>query len=159
MSGVLVLLTLLGHPSFTVREAAHAELARLAPLIWPLLAACEDAADPEIAAHCRSLVGQQWPKLSITERQAIVSTLRPAGWEKLPWLSSLQHWNSGYLDRASSAGFPNGAPDWPAFREATRLWLLDMAEAGYTPRQLQPLLETMADGEREWCRKNGKTPP
>jgi hypothetical protein len=154
-----VLLTLLGHPSFTVREAAHAELARLAPLIWPLLAAREDAADAEVAAHCRTLVDEQWPKLSITERQEIVGKLRPAGWEKLPWLSSLQQWNSYYLDRATTAGFVNGAPDWPAYREATRLWLLDMAEAGYTPRQLQPLLETMADGDREWCRKNCKTPP
>jgi hypothetical protein len=156
---LLLLLTLLGHPSFSVREGAHAQLARLAPLIWPTLAAAEEADDPEIAAHCRVLVDQQWTKLSVTERQSSVAQLRPAGWQKLPWLSSLPEWNRWYLDQAMSAGFSSSGPDWPAYREATRLWLLDMVEAGYTPRELQPLLETMADGDREWCRKHGQPPP
>jgi hypothetical protein len=154
-----MLLVLLGHPSFSVREAAHAQLARLAPLIWPMLAAWENADDPEIAAHCRALVDQHWRSLPLTEKQSIAAQLRPAGWQKLPWLSSLPEWNHYYLDRAMSGGFGAGGPDWPGYREATRLWLLDMVAAGYTPRELLPLLEAMANGDREWCRKNGKPMP
>jgi hypothetical protein len=158
---LLILIALLGHDRFPVRESAHAHLARLVArdLAVDHLLEAEDNPCLEIATRARHLLGPWF------ERHAdeLVQLYLPAGWSGFPWIDSLPAEWPGRFEivcelrgRAIAAGFKACAPEWPCYREATRLWLRDLVAAR---QPVAELLEVLCEGHRAYCRKHGYAVP
>jgi len=166
----LIFVTLAGSPRFSVRQAASTRLEVLADYAPSVILAGESSADPEIATRCRAVMNRWYAKHAVE----IVDRLEPAiGW---PWCDSLtlsctdQHgtlleldwdrhnWNlhdrQRFLTQAQQQGFPPGHP-WNAWREATRLWLIELVAQR---RDAAYFLRCLCEGHLQQCRHYGYGP-
>jgi hypothetical protein len=150
-----ILVALLGHDTFRVREAAHAGLARLAPLIWPQLSAIGNThPDPEVAQRCHALAATGWRALPLEQRLEAAASIRPKGWgQSLPWIDGINYCH--YSQAARLTGVPAGPPTWEDWRECTRLLVADLAAQGTQPLALLDVLERLSVEERCWWREQG----
>jgi hypothetical protein len=153
----LVLVALLGHPAYRIREASHCHLQRLGSLPIRLLASAGEChADPEIAARSKLLV-DCWLRKHADE---IVDGMRPRGWQRLPWLA-LPDFEGKLSYSGEAAGYVlgfGGAPEYENWSEATRLYLLGRI----TCREFDPwkFVRQIAERQRQWCRDtNAVIPP
>lgn len=144
----------LGSPSFAARQAASAALE--SPAAYPALPQLQIAArspDPEVAQRAGRLVERH---------RATLADAWIARQGKLPWLDSLPRDSADITDLVShyvelgrarvSADNNHGGPDWPAYREATRLWLWGRIVDGTDPEALAGVLAAMRERCVRWER-------
>ena len=138
----LLLIPALGNDDFRTRERVHTELARVAPIILPILEANERHPIPEVALRCESLVNEE------LKRRVEQHCLYPKGWNRLPNICHLPTTNR-YNDPFALIWFMSVAEQhgWDGILEcgATKellTWLY--WHDGYTPRALRALLDEMA---------------
>jgi hypothetical protein len=90
------------------------------------------------------------------------NNILPTDWSKLPWIDSLpaeyperQNIITTYLNKARGGGWNDpGAPEYAAYREATRMWVRDELEAGKSKRELIKLMDDhMVPFELKWCKQ------
>ena len=90
------------------------------------------------------------------------SNILPTDWTKLPWIDSLPAEYpdrfkiiNDYLTKARNGQWGDpGAPEYAAYRDATRMWLRDELEAGKSKRELIKLMdEQMIPYELKWCKQ------
>lgn len=142
---------LLGHPRWRVREsAAHALTAAFLAdeeRLLPLVRAAAADPDPEVADRAAGFL-------------ALYHRLLPTGYPVLPWLDSLPpHYEDrqGIISKYMSQvgwGCWAGAPDFPAYREATRLFVADLFAAGKTKAEVRRVLDGMVPGDRLQVARN-----
>jgi hypothetical protein len=152
----LVLVALTGHDSFRVREAASVSLERQGTLAAPALLLGWHAGCPETQARCWHLLRplcRHFP-------EAASEWVKPrGGW---PWIDGATDapvcWSEmgELLSRARQAGFTDAPPDWPCYREATRLLVLRRLRDGEV---VGPTLEWLRERERYWRAVNNYPPP
>ena len=166
----LIFVTLAGSPRFSVRQAASKNLELLAEFAPSVILAGESSADAEIAGRCRAVMNRWYQR----HADEIVECLEPAiGW---PWCDSLtmsctdqsgtllelewdrRPWNlhdrQRFLTQAQHQGFPPGHA-WNAWREATRLWLIELVAQR---RDATYFLRCLCEGHLQQCRHYGYNP-
>jgi hypothetical protein len=153
----LVLVALTGHDAFRVREAASLCLSRHVALAGAALVAGERQGCEETRQRCKFIV-DRWHAAHADE---LAEAYKPAwGW---PWIDYGRYvsWDahSAYLDLARAAGFTNSSPEWPAYREATRLLVRDRLAARLSVVDLVDTVNWLADRHRLWCGANGYPVP
>ena len=151
LPGPAAAVPLLGHPQWRVREAAaHAlKAAFLADeeRLLPLVRAAAGHEDAEVADRAAGVL-------------ALYYRVLPTGYPVLPWLDSLPPDYpdraavvSRYVGRAGWGCWP-AAPDFPAYREATRLYVRDLFAAGKTKAEVRGILDGMVPGDRLQVARN-----
>lgn len=116
----LILVALLGHPSCHVRSAAELSLERLAAPSWPYLVAGAQSADPERAMRSQRLLDALLWDCTLP----YIDALPDAMVDRYQVIGR-------YVQAAIAAGHARQTGgDWPAYREATRLWLADGGDPG-----------------------------
>lgn len=166
----MILLALLGHDRFPVREASSSWLSQRVDAALPALTLLERGPCPEAAYRAGVLV-TSWIQEHADE---LSRTLLPTGWTCHPWISSKppQHlWPVGvgswwhdvecqYLDRVPHA-VGSFEPDWLRYREATRLLVRDLIARRVPLAVIRAFLDTMAREDMHWWathRPHGKNP-
>lgn len=148
------LLSLLGHEDYATREKASEALARAGLAAEPVLLVGSRCPDAEVKARCRALLARLARERLDADLASLRAGLAGKGYDAWPWIDSLPPENrpwavSHYL--ACSTAPVRGAPDWPEYREATRLWVQDSLAAGEPKAVLEALLAEMVERERERC--------
>ena len=138
-----ILIALLGSPSFATREAATEALAAQYPAL-PHLQAAARSPDPEVAFRAGRLVERH---------RAVLADAWIARQGKLPWMDSMPRDSADITDLVShyvelarprvAVDNNHSGPDWPAYREATRLWLWARIVDGDSPEALVGVLAAM----------------
>lgn len=144
------LVTDLGHEDFYRREAATQALAALGPISYPLLDLALDGSDAEVVARSRRLLRNAWLQCSDP-------LVMPTSYSQLPCIDSLPEdyperpWViDSYLRIARGRIRATGNPEWPDYREATRIWVRDQVIAGNRPHTVRQTLDQMAVREQVW---------
>lgn len=137
----------LGADGHGQREAAEAALAQLLPLArsWLEAGARGGGDDAEVKARCRRLLG--WPKA----QAAFVGRWDARSW---PWSDMIRPGHplamgkagERALANAREAGAATGA-DWPDYRMATRVLVLDLFAQDWTAAAVEELLIEMEKNE------------
>lgn len=114
-----ILVVLLGHQSFAVRESAHESLERLGHLAIPALIAAADSSDPERASRSRRL-------LTRLQIETDPTALWLGSFAGLPYADAIPEmsdclWDARCQFRERGLEIPSGT--WPEYRLATLLWL------------------------------------
>ena len=143
----IILTALLGSSSFPEREVAFRVLSAS---VWlPLCERLENHHDAEVAGRAWTIVDARYLAL------ARKGKLLPRGWTKLPWISGLALHYHEYLSAARDSACGDGPPDWPDYREATRLLLRDLAGWGwFTGHELRELVDRLGWAEERWRAAN-----
>ena len=143
-----LLLALLTHQSFAVREAAEAHLAARGPSIQHHLAAALKSTDAELARRA-------W-RVYDANRADLVDWSDVASF---PWIDALPIDYPG-RDQAMKHLTCHGSDnDWAGYRQATWTWLRGLAQGhGEGPSAILSLLRLMREREVYW-RENGRYPP
>ncbi len=131
--------------SFRERERAHAVLGAAGELARPTLNRCYASGTAEARRRAAILIARIDACLWVTvQRLAWDNTVTP------PWIH-VNGWHTDtatrYLLRAQDAGQPNTAPDWPAYRHATRLWIRDRIDEGAYPSVILREVDLMRAAE------------
>jgi len=158
---MMAMVVFLGDTSFLVRETAHGILERTGIVAAPVLTLALAHPDPEVSHRAgRILAGV---------RAAQVSRWL-AGLAAIPYIDAhpdsqnQSALTAQYLEGAKGAGhpvrveLPGGGTDWPAYREATRLWVTDRIAAGEPWAKLAPVLAVMVERTLHYDR-TGRFPP
>jgi hypothetical protein len=166
----LIFVTLAGSPRYSVRQAASSGLQLLSDYAPAVILAGESSIDAETAVRCQAVMNR-WYQRHAAE---IVDRLEPAiGW---PWCDSLttnctdqtgtplelewdrRAWNlhdrQRFLTLAQQQGFPPGHA-WNAYREATRLWLIELVAQR---RDAAYFLRCLCEGHLHQCRHYSYAP-
>lgn len=145
---ILVLLGLLEHQRYHVRDSAQSALKPLTPLILPLLLEVEAIGKCETRCRVKQLL--DWHFAEQAE-----STVAKMG--KLPWIDSLPPDHPyrcevicHYLARSREKVTLSGEPDYADYREATRLLILELLRARVS---VDELLAQMRQGDLHWLRE------
>jgi hypothetical protein len=149
----LLLVALLGHTRWSVREAANGALARIADYCPDVLFIAEKSADPEIAARVRPLT-DKWLRDHARE---ILARELPTNWDRVPWICLYAC--DDYLAWVNAAQRPGrwqGEQDWLQWREAAENWLIVQV---CRRRPVRGLIEMLCDQERLWRRDRGEEMP
>lgn len=153
---VAELVTDLGHDDFHRREAATQALAALGPFSFPFLDAALDCPDAEVAVRARRLLLDAWLRCSDP-------LVMPTSYPLLPCLDALPEdfperplVIDSYLRLARLRIIATGNPEWPDYREATRLWVRDQVIAGQRSGAVRQLLDRMAEKEKLWQRRSNR---
>jgi hypothetical protein len=154
----------LAAPDFRARESAHRALAGCGRLALPALlraAAGHPSAEGRRRAEC--LLAPFEEELADLRSRRI----RPSAWPCLPWLAinrldyagpSQEH----YLAPARLAFPAGGPPHYPAYREATRLWVRAQLVQRRPLTEIVRDLDRMVEDELYWhaqCRQPNLEPP
>jgi hypothetical protein len=145
----------LGHGQYRQRAAAHSCLAAAGALARPALEGAENHPVPEVRARVAELLGR-WEAERLWEQ---AGRLRPTSWPRTPWLSlNLPPLDGSYLSQArrKASGKGQGAPDWPEYRLATRLWVYAQLRQRRPTAEIVEGLDRMAAEERRWIESQGK---
>lgn len=145
-----LLIALLSHDRFAIREAAHKAIVPHVGLAVPHLLKAEKCGDCETARRASSLLAPWfWANGWRLAKP-------PPGWRVYPWISSIpadwpdrwdvmHHYLALARDKVGGGGDHN---DWLDYREAGRLFLVDLAANRI---DVGSLAARMADGDRRWC--------
>lgn len=145
-----ILIVQLGSPSFSTRERASEVLAAQYPALPQLVLALKSP-DPEVAARAQRLVDRHRTTLA----DYWIACQGP-----LPWMDSMPRdfssWDdlmSHYIGAARlTVADPNhhAGPDFPVYREATRLWLHQQIVSGEDTAGLARVLRMMRERCLRW---------
>jgi hypothetical protein len=141
----------LGDRSFRRRAAASHRLAACGRLAVPHLQRAENHADPEIARRVAVLLGPYADEIADGKSREFL----PTNWPRRPWISLYDYSISTYLSQARETVKKTGAPDWPEYREATRLWVRSALLQRRPHGEIQSELDRMATEERWWIIQHG----
>jgi hypothetical protein len=141
----------LGDRSYRRREEAHRALADFGRLAVPHLEKAQASPNPEIARRATLLLGPY--EVEIADRRS--RELMPTDWPRRPWLDLPEYAMGHYLSLARSETSKSGAPDWPEYREATRLWVRGCLLQRRPVEEIRSELDRMAEEERSWILRNG----
>jgi hypothetical protein len=141
----------LGDRSYRRRDAAHQALASCKRLAVPYLQRAEQHPNPEVARRVAILLEPYAEEIADTHSHAI----KPTNWPRRPWLSLYDCPVTHYLAQAREHIKATGAPDWPEYREATRLWVRSLLLQRRPVEEIQSELDRMATEERWWILQNG----
>ncbi len=155
---VVALISQLGSPNYSERATARYHLSRMAPIAIGQLKAAEKHPDPEVRRHARQLVAAYYE----SQAPRLAKETRPSNWPEIPWLDMLPANHpqrdqilSYYLTRAQKEIGRSSAPKWEDYRLATKLYMEDLFRNEQRPAQVRQLLDSMAEHERDWIRRNG----
>lgn len=154
------LINQLGAEKFAEREKAFRALKKIGKPAFAALQIAEKSPNLEIAVRARKLAAPFHE-----ERHAkLASEIMPTSWPRVPWVCIGSYYggeSSVWVAKAREGGAKDGAPDWPAWREGTRLLVLDLLRGGKTEQEVRLILDDMARCERAWIEANGAhyTPP
>ena len=165
MTALLILCTLapagLDSPKHATRAAWSRALERLpAPVLVPLALRLERHPAAEVRARARRLLAPYAERIADEESWAVL----PSAWPRLPWFSHEPETFSWWLCKGRRALPPEareGQPDWPEYREATRLWVRSQLLQCRPRAEIVEELDRMANEERSWIVENGRhySPP
>jgi len=141
----------LGDRSYRRRDAAHHALASCKRLAVPHLQRAEGHPNPEVARRAAILLEPYADAIADNRSHAIM----PTSWPRRPWLSLYDCPVTPYLAQARTQVKTSGAPDWPDYREATRLWVRSMLLQRRPVEEIRNQLDRMASEERWWILQNG----
>ena len=141
----------LGDRSYRRRDSAQHHLAACGRLAVPHLQRAEYHPDPEIARRAAILLGPYADEIADQRANGFM----PTDWPRRPWISLYDCSVSTYLSRAREAIKTTGAPDWPEYREATRLWVRSALLQRRPAEEIQSEIDRMATEERWWIIQNG----
>lgn len=157
----LTLISLLGSDSWQTRESVTHFLATTSS--GQVLSHYQTTADldPEIRRRIEWIVAD-WRHCRLTQCCAEAEThlreLRYAAW---PWIDSLpadypdrQEIIAAYLGAAVQAEHESRGPDWPAYRQATKLYVEDLLRGGRLTGEIRELLGQLVEGDRRQCKAN-----
>lgn len=125
----LIVVCLLGHPDFSVRERASAYLRESGPAAHPYLVVASKAPDLEVARRSKEILETR----RLSAIRVLVEANRP-----LPWIDALGPETEGRCEIIS--GYLAAARlwrthttwqvhDWPEWRDAMELYLFSLSEA------------------------------
>jgi hypothetical protein len=155
------LIDLLGSEDYATREFASAALCRLGEsALADLGRAARRSDDAEVRRRAADAVASIRASLLERREAAVLAALGRSGYAAWPWMDSLPpdvpnraEVVSEYLGRARAVGLVQYVPpDWPAYREATRLYVRDLLAAGRDEREVVELLRQMVEGDARQCR-------
>jgi hypothetical protein len=141
----------LGDRSYRRREAAHHTIAQLGRLAVPYLQRAQSSPNPEIARRATLLLGPYDAEIADQHSHELM----PTEWPRRPWLFLPDTALGYYLSLAQGAMAKTGPPDWPEYREATRLWVRGMLLQRRPREEIRSELDRMAVEERGWIVQNG----
>jgi hypothetical protein len=141
----------LGDRSYRRREEAHRTLARFGRLAVPHLQKAQASDNPEVARRAALLLAPYEEELA--DRRS--HTFLPTDWPRRPWLSLPDYGMGHYLSLARQGGSKTGPPDWPEYREATRLWVRGLLLQRRPAQEIVEELGRMAAEEKSWILRNG----
>ncbi len=144
----------LGDARYCRREMAHRCLAAAGPLARPVLERADNHPTPEVRERVRRLLAR-WEEERLWEQ---ADRIRPTSWPRTPWLLLPDHGAyGGYLQlaRRKGAGTGYGAPDWPEYRLATRLWVRSQLWQRRPTAEIVEELDRMAEHESRWLAQHG----
>lgn len=141
----------LGHRCYRRRADAQQFLAAYGRLAIPYLERAEKHADPEVARRAAILLDRYTEE--IMDRRS--RTIMPTSWPRRPWLTLYDGSVTHYLSEARTHVKATGAPDWPEYREATRLWIRSLLLQRRPVEEIRNELDRMATEERWWILQNG----
>lgn len=147
-----VLVAMLGSPHYRGRAAAHRALEGVGRAAIPCLERAAGHPDPEVARRAGILLGRYADEIADRRSRDIL----PTSWPRRPWLALYDGTASGYLADARKRFKVTGQPDWPEYREATRLWVRAQLTQRRPVDEIRGELDRMAAEERWWIVKNGK---
>lgn len=128
--------------NWRMREQATESLAGLGRAAMQALREGQNSTDMEVATRCRRLLVR------------LVRWDGPLGWcdgGAIP----REVWSPLYC--AAGWGWA-GSPEWGAYREGTRLWVVGLLTLGVPVEWLTPTLNQLVAQEREYRRKHGIPP-
>lgn len=155
----MILLALLSHDRFAIREAASTYLAERTDAALPALVLLERSPDAEVSYRAGVLV-TGWIQDHADE---LSRTLLPTGWTCHLWILSRPPeacWPTGLGDWWSEvecrylslvpAKVESFEPDWLRYREATRLLVRDLIARRVPAATIRRLLDAMAREDLHW---------
>lgn len=151
----------LDHSRHATRAAWSRCLERLPPdVLVPLALRLEHSPRAEVRARARRLLAPFAERIADEESWAVL----PSAWPRLPWFSHEPVTFSWWLYKGRRALPPEvreGQPDWPEYREATRLWVRSQLLQCRPRAEIVAELDRMANEERSWIVENGRhcSPP
>jgi hypothetical protein len=180
----LIMVVLAGSQSFRVREAASKRLEVLSEVAPGVILAGETHADPEIRKRCKTVMDKWyarhaaelvdalepaigWPwcdslTLSCTDQNGTLLELEWCrdGWnlaDRTRFLAEAQHCEWRKKDDGSDWYGPTKqyAHPWNAWREATRLWMIELIAQR---RDVAYFLRCLCEGHLQQCRYYGYEP-
>lgn len=142
----LILISLLGSPDYRARDAAEDGLVAMGEQALPhLLLGARWDGDPEIRLRCSRII-------DLIRHSALDRLL--ARHHPVPWIDALP---LDYPDRESvislylgAATGHDGGPDYPRYRDATRVFMRDRLDAGVGYAELWQLLGRMVERAKMW---------
>ncbi len=141
----------LGDRCYNRRECAHRRLAACGRLAVPHLQRASSHPDPEVQRRAAILLGPYETELA--DRRS--HCLMPTSWPRRPWLSGCYGPMTHYLTEARRCVTNTGPPDWPEYREATRLWVRSLLIQRRPVDEIRLELDRMASEERWWILQYG----
>lgn len=162
-------IALLGHDDFQVREGAEKSLGLLYDLAEAQLFLAIKHPDPEVSVRVnRILQGVGSSRRSARTARIMLwlgGELKSAGWGVWPWIDSMHMDYPNreaivlhYLERGSASGLSRLSPNFWVYREATRLYIEDLAAQGEPPGRLRDLVLGMVEGDKIQCTYGGYKP-
>lgn len=149
----------LGDRTFKRREAAHIALGRLGEAARPALDAAAGHPDPEVQRRAQLLQRPEWVEQIADDKSR---RILPRRFPRLPWIDMNVVGEGAFTHYLLAAKTPTtGQPDWPEYREATRLYVRGLILQKRPRREILDTLDQLAEVEVAWIRANGKayTPP
>jgi len=135
----------LGHRDYRVRAAAQRALASWGRLALPALErAAQSHPSAEVRARCACLLRPYAYELADRDSRAVL----PSRWPRLPWIDPGCIGGSHHFFGAATPG--DAAPDWPRWREATRLWVRSQLLQRRPRAEIVRTLDELAGAERDW---------
>jgi hypothetical protein len=140
----------LGNDNFRVRQKATEELVSMGDLPIPflrLIAASHE--DPEVRHRASGIICDWYGSIS------------PTNYPAIPWIDQLPKEFPGrdeivskYLSMVPWTIEDAIFPEWPRYRTATYLMILDLIDSGKTRREVISILDSMVKIEKEYCKSN-----
>jgi hypothetical protein len=141
----------LGDRSYARREGAQQRLGAWGRLAIPHLHRAEAHPDPEVARRVAILLAPYAREIADARSYQIL----PSQWPRRPWLTLYNGSVSHFLTEGRSHVTATGAPDWPEYREATRLWVRSQLLQRRPVEEIRGELDRMAAEERWWILQHG----
>jgi hypothetical protein len=141
----------LGDRNYTRRECAHRQLSAWGRLAVPYLQRAEHHPDPEVQRRAAILLAPYDTELADLRSHL----LKPTSWPRRPWLSGCPGPLTHYLSEARRYVPSTGPPEWPEYREATRLWVRSLLLQRRPLDEIILELDRMAAEERWWILQYG----
>lgn len=152
-----ILVALLGHDNFQIREEAEQKLKELGCAALPVLNYGAKSEDVEIATRSNRLRRIIWldqiDRMEMPWIDCLTENKNSVGQMEWPDKSTTEYY---YLTIAGRGGHDPSGPYWKSWREATRLLCKDLIHNGYSIENVKELLEAMWTKHNTFNVKTGR---